>query len=126
MRLGRDRSRRSQRGGQRFIDRGITAAMRTTRQRVRGQHQHAWEEKQKKREHDVLRKEVNLGLETRRRISLQPGDRSYQVLYFIGSVMGKGERFELEPENVQEELKKLLCNVLDRRLVDEHRGTTSD
>ena len=64
MRPGRDRNTRSQRGGHRFIERGTIAEMRTTRQRARGQHQHGWEEKQKKRKHDVLRKEVNLGLET--------------------------------------------------------------
>jgi hypothetical protein len=40
--------------------------MRMTRQRARGRRQHGWEEKQKKRNHDVLRKEVNLGLETRK------------------------------------------------------------
>lgn len=38
--------------------------------------------------------------------------------------MGKGERFKLEPKNVQEELRKPVCNVLNRRLVDEHRGIT--
>ncbi|SRR5258708_170578 len=69
-RIGREKSRRGRRG-LRFIKRGILAAMPGMGQRMCRRHQYGREEKQKERKHGLLRKKVNLGLETRRRISLQ-------------------------------------------------------